>query len=64
MEMQLGTLGISEIIPPLIIPPNVVKTFTTKTVIDQELSIGDYVLTNGANMVRGDRGKVYQLVPP
>jgi hypothetical protein len=39
MEMQLGTLGISEIVPPLIIPPNVVKTFTTKTVIDQDISL-------------------------
>jgi hypothetical protein len=39
MEMQLGTLGISEIIPPLIIPPNVVKTFTTKTIIDQDISL-------------------------
>jgi hypothetical protein len=39
LEMQLGTLGISEIIPPLIIPPNVVKTFTTKTVIDQDISL-------------------------
>ena len=39
MEMQLGTLGISEIIPPLIIPPNVLKTFTTKTVIDQDISL-------------------------
>jgi hypothetical protein len=39
LEMQLGTLGISEIIPPLIIPPNVVKTFTTKTVVDQDISL-------------------------
>jgi hypothetical protein len=39
MEMQLGTLGISEIIPPLIIPPGVVKTFTTKTVVDQDISL-------------------------
>ena len=39
MEMQLGTLGISEIVPPLIIPPNVEKTFTTKTVIDQDISL-------------------------
>ena len=39
MEMQLGTLGISEIVPPLIIPPNVVKTFTTKTVIDHDISL-------------------------
>jgi hypothetical protein len=39
MEMQLGTLGISEIVPPLIIPPNVEKTFTTKTVTDQDISL-------------------------
>jgi hypothetical protein len=39
MEMQLGTLGISPIIPDLIIPPNVVKTFTTKTVTDQDISL-------------------------
>ena len=39
LEMQLGTLGISEIIPPLIIPPNEIKTFTTETVIDQDISI-------------------------
>jgi mono/diheme cytochrome c family protein len=39
MDMQLGTLGISEIIPPLIIPPNVVKTFTTRTVVDQDISL-------------------------
>ena len=38
-ELQLGTLGVSEIIPPLIIPPNVVKTFTTKTVIEQDISV-------------------------
>ena len=39
MELQLGTLGVSEIIPPLIIPPNVVKTFTTKTVVDADISL-------------------------
>jgi hypothetical protein len=38
-EMQMGTLGISEIVPPLIIPPNVVKTFTTKTVVQQDISL-------------------------
>jgi len=36
-EMQLGTLGISEIIPRLVIPPNVVKTFTTKTIIREDI---------------------------
>jgi len=38
-EMQLGTLGISEIVPPLIIPPNEVKTFTTKTIVDRDISL-------------------------
>jgi hypothetical protein len=38
-EMQLGTLGISEIVPPLVIPPGVVKTFTTKTVVDEDISL-------------------------
>jgi len=38
-ELQMGTLGVSEIIPPLVIPPNVVKTFTTKTVIPEDLSL-------------------------
>ncbi len=38
-EMQLGTLGISEIIPPLVIPPNIVKTFTTKTVVQEDISL-------------------------
>ena len=35
----MGTLGISEIVPPLIIPPNEVKTFTTKTVVDRDISL-------------------------
>jgi len=39
MEMQLGTLGISKIIPPLMIPPNVVKTFHTSTFIQQDISL-------------------------
>lgn len=39
MEMQLGTLGISEIVPPLVIPAGVVKTFTTKTVVQEDISI-------------------------
>jgi mono/diheme cytochrome c family protein len=39
MEMQLGTLGISEIVPPLIVPPDLVKTFTTKIVTDEDISL-------------------------
>ena len=38
-EMQMGTLGISEIVPPLIIPANEVKTFTTTTTVDRDISV-------------------------
>lgn len=39
METQLGTLGISDIVPPLIIPPDSVKTFTTKAIIQNDISL-------------------------
>lgn len=38
-ETQLGTFGISKIDPPLIIPPNQIKTFTTKAMITQDISL-------------------------
>jgi len=38
-ETQLGTFGISEITPPLIIPPNEIKKFTTKATITKNISI-------------------------
>lgn len=39
LELQLGTLGVSEIIPPLVIPPNEIKTFQTQVVIAKDISI-------------------------
>ncbi|MBI2269646.1 MAG: cytochrome c [Bacteroidetes bacterium] len=39
LELQLGTLGVSEIIPPLVIPPNEIKTFYTRTVAPMDMSI-------------------------
>ena len=39
LELQMGTLGISEIIPPLVIPPNVVKMFTTTTIVPEDISL-------------------------
>jgi hypothetical protein len=39
MDTQLGTLGISEIVPPLIIPRGEVKTFTTSTVVKNDISL-------------------------
>ncbi|MBJ05469.1 MAG: hypothetical protein CMP65_06210 [Flavobacteriales bacterium] len=38
-ETQLGTFGISDIIPPLIIPANEIKKFTTKAIITDDISI-------------------------
>jgi hypothetical protein len=38
-EMILGTSGISPVVPPLIIPPNQRKTFTTSFVVPQTISL-------------------------
>ena len=38
-ETQLGTFGISDIKPPLIIPPNEIKTFRTKAIITENISL-------------------------
>jgi len=39
METQLGTLGISDIVPPLVIPPDTIMTFVTKALIQQDISL-------------------------
>jgi len=39
MELQLGTLGISDIVPALIIPPDTVMTFTTKAKVLGDISL-------------------------
>ncbi|MCX8079958.1 MAG: hypothetical protein N3F09_01830 [Bacteroidia bacterium] len=38
-ELQMGTLGISPIIPPLVIPPNTIKSFTTQAMVSQKISL-------------------------
>jgi hypothetical protein len=38
-EIQLGTLGISDIIPPLVIPPDTVMTFKTSAKILADISL-------------------------
>lgn len=38
-EFQMGTLGVSPIVPPLIIPPNKVSTYRTELVIPKSISI-------------------------
>jgi hypothetical protein len=35
----MGTLGISEIVPPLVIPPGEVRTFTTSTTLATDISV-------------------------
>jgi len=39
LELQLGTLGVSEIIPPLVIPPDTVMTFSTQFVTPIDISV-------------------------
>ncbi len=39
LETQLGTLGISEIVPPLVIPPDTVMKFVTRAVIHNDISL-------------------------
>lgn len=39
MEIQLGTLGISDIVPALVIPPDTLMSFRTAAVIKQDISL-------------------------
>jgi len=38
-EFQMGTLGISPVVPPLVIPPNTIKTFHTQATMPEDISI-------------------------
>jgi len=38
-ETMLGTNGISPIVPPLVVPPNQIKTFRTQAFISEDISI-------------------------
>lgn len=38
-EFQLGTLGVSPINPPLVIPPNKISTYTSSYTVPQDISI-------------------------
>ena len=39
IEKQMGTLGISKIVPPLIIPPNKISTFRTQSTLPVTISL-------------------------
>lgn len=59
-EFQMGTLGVSKIEPPLVIPPNVVRTYTTKYTLPEAIS----VLTINPHMhLLGKSFKAYALKP-
>jgi len=59
-ELQLGTLGISTIVPELIIPPNEIKKFVTKATVFQDISL----LTINPHMhLLGKSFKAYALPP-
>ncbi len=60
MELQLGTLGISEIIPPLRIPPDTIMTFVTRAVVLNDISL----LTVNPHMhLLGKSFRAYALLP-
>ncbi|MDX2284481.1 MAG: hypothetical protein NW241_09975 [Bacteroidia bacterium] len=59
-EIQLGTLGISAIVPPLVIPPDTVMEFRTRAVIQQDISL----LTLNPHMhLLGKSFLAYAVVP-
>ena len=59
-EMILGTLGVSPIEPPLVIPPGTIKKFITKFIVKEDIS----VLTLNPHMhLTGKRFKGYALGP-
>lgn len=59
-EFQLGTSGISPVIPPLVIPPNEIKSFTTQLVIPKDLS---FVTINPHMHLLGKSMKAYAITP-
>ena len=59
-ETMLGTNGISKIEPPLVIPPNTIRTFKSSLYVDQDISI----LTINPHMhLLGKSFKAYALDP-
>jgi hypothetical protein len=60
METQLGTLGISEIIPALLIPPDTVMKFITRAKIMQDISL---VTINPHMHLLGKSFLAYALTP-
>jgi hypothetical protein len=60
METQLGTLGISDIVPPLLIPPDTIMKFVTRAVIHNDISL---VTINPHMHLLGKSYLAYAVVP-
>ena len=60
LEFQMGTLGVSPIEPPLIIPPNKISSYITKFTVPEDISI----LTINPHMhLLGKSFKAYAIKP-
>lgn len=59
-EFQMGTLGVSPIVPPLIIPPNKISTYVTQYTVPEDISI---VTINPHMHLLGQRFLAYALTP-
>ncbi len=60
LETQLGTLGISDIVPPLVIPPDTIMKFTTRAVIQNDISL---VTVNPHMHLLGKSFVAYAITP-
>ncbi len=60
IETQLGTLGISEIVPPLLIPPDTVMKFVTRAIIHNDISL---VTVNPHMHLLGKSFLAYAITP-
>jgi len=59
-ELQMGTLGVSPVVPPLVIPADSVKTFRTQYTVPEDISI---VTVNPHMHLLGTSFKAYALTP-
>lgn len=59
-ELQMGTLGISDIVPALVIPPDTIMTFRTRAVVQNDISL----LTLNPHMhLLGKDFRAYAITP-
>lgn len=59
-ELQLGTLGVSPIVPPLLVPADSVKTFRTQYTVNEDISL---VTVNPHMHLLGQSFKAFAVKP-